>query len=162
LNRTDFNLIASVLRSAVEADLARPSLVMRFVEAFVRRGDKEPDFQATDFIRRSLPEREQKTLGKINPGREAPPQRENKTAEVEGDAALFKLILRKEFPNLAPQIHVTLYPSRQQRFAVSTREGKVQLKLGRQAIEDPRSAIIEAIPACLEMLRGSTAKEIRG
>lgn len=162
MDRNDYYLIAAVLRQAITDETARPALAMRFAEAFARRGDRAPEFQIQEFLNRCVPPKQQAELGKINPGRTAPPERERATSQVEGDASLFTAILNTEYPHLKGIVGCALSMRQTEKFSIGRTGGKVWIRFGKQALEDPIAVIRQVAPDAEAMARGqSSAKEIK-
>lgn len=163
MNRTDYNLIAAVLRQAITDETARPALAMRFAEAFIRRGDKAPHFAVQDFLDRCVPPKRKSELGKINPGRTAPPKKERNDVQVEEDASLFAAILSVHYPHLSGVVGCALSKKQSSKFSIGKVGGKVWIKFGYQALLDPVDAVKQAGPDAEVMARGlSSAREIIG
>lgn len=155
MKREDLNLIASLLFSAIEEGEAEPKIVLRFAAAFARQDG--PTFSVQGFVNRCVPPARRAELGKINPGREAPPEREKHPVLIEDDAALFSAILAVEFPRLAGVVGCALTKSQRARFTIGRVGGKVWIRFGGQALEDPVAAVKAAAPDAEEMALGRTA-----
>lgn len=163
MNRNDFNLIAAVIRQAVTDETARPALAMRFVEAFARRGDQAPHFLIEDFLNRCVPPKQKRELGRIDPGREAPPIRERTVESPEANAALFLAIIATEFPHLRDAIGCQLFPKKPGRFSIGRVGTKVWIRFFSEALLDPVAAVRAAAPDAEAMALGkSSAREILG
>lgn len=163
--RNDYNLVAAVLRSAIDEDKAQPILALHMMEAFLRRGDREPDFLPQDFINRCIREAKRSELPKINPkGAGAPPQPEKKAPmSSEEDAALFSAILATEFPHLKGKIRCYLVSTAAFKFSVGKVGANVSIRFGRDAMSDPVGAVRAATPDAEALLHGkSTATKING
>jgi hypothetical protein len=157
VNRNDYNLIAAVLRSAIDEGKAQPILALHMMEAFMRRGDREPDFRPQDFINRCVREAKRSELPKISPkGVGAPPQEKKAPMQIEDDAAMFSAILAVEFPHLKGRVSCALTVKQPGRFSVGRTGGKVWIRFGGQAMADPVGAVRDAVEGAQEMLRGTT------
>lgn len=159
MRREDHNLIASLLHSAITEGEAEPRIALRFAGAIARQDG--PAFVTQEFVNRCVPPKRRAELGKINPGREAPPKRERPSVQVEDDAALFAAILSVEFPQLSGVVGCALTIRQQARFTIGRVGGKVWIRFGGQALEDPIGAVKAAAPDAEEMAHGRVAaKEI--
>lgn len=160
MKREDYNLIASLLFSAINEGEAEPRIALRFAAAFTRH--EGPPFPTQDFVNRCVPIRRRAEVGKIKLNKEATPEKERTAVLVEDDAALFTAILGVEFPHLKGTVGCALTTKQQGRFTIGRVGGKVWIRFGGQALEDPVAAVKAAGPDAEAMLRGSSAREIRG
>lgn len=163
MTRNDYNLIAAVLFQAIRDGTASPAVTMRFVEAFVRRGDSQPDFLLQDFVDRCVEPKRRAELGSINPGRTAPPEKERPVQQAkQDDASLFTAIIATEFPELVG-VNCTFSRNRAEVFSIGRVGTKVWIRFGSMAAHDPVAAVRKAAPDAALMMQGrSSAREIRG
>jgi hypothetical protein len=186
MTRNDYNLIAAVLRAAIDEGKAQPILALHMMEAFLRRGDREPHFFPQDFINRCVRETKRGELPKIAPrreqverhvfdpdvtgtlcihckGPELAPFHKKAPVRIEDNAALFTAILAVEFPHLKDSISCALTVKQPNRFSIGRVGGKVWIRFGGPAMSDPIGAVKAAVPDAEAMLRGTTtATQING
>jgi hypothetical protein len=161
MKREDFNLIAALLFNAINEGEAEPRIALRFAAALARH--EGPAFQIQDFVNRCVPIKRRAEVGKIKLNKEAPPEKEKSPVLIEDDAALFTAILAVEFPRLSGVISCALTKKQQARFTIGRVGGRVWIRFGGQALEDPVAAVRAAAPDAEAMANHSTtAREIRG
>jgi hypothetical protein len=158
VRREDYNLIASLLFSAINEFEAEPKIALRFAAALARKEGQA--FQVQDFVNRCVPTRRREEVGKIHAKRPLP-EKEVKTVQTEDDAALFTAILGTEFPHLKESLHCALTLKQSARFSIGRVGSRVWIRFGGQAMQDPVGAVRAAVPDAEAMLRGQvSAREI--
>jgi hypothetical protein len=186
VNRNDYNLVAAILRTAIDEENCKPIVALQMMQAFLRRGDREPDFQPQDFINRCVRETKRGELPKIAPrreqvgqhvfdpdvtgtlcihckGPELAPIHKKAPVRIEDDAALFTAILVTDFPHLKDRVSCALTLKQPGRFSVGRTGGRVWIRFGGQAMQDPVAAVRDAVEGAEAMLRGTTtATQING
>lgn len=156
MKREELNLIASLLFSAITEGEAEPRIALRFAAALARH-EGSASFLVQDFINRCVPDKRRAEVGKIKLNKEAPPQREKTVVQVEDDAALFSAILAVEFPHLTGVVGCALTKKQQARFTIGRVGGRVWIRFGGQALEDPVAAVKAAAPDAEAMFQGRVA-----
>ena len=163
MKRSDYNLLAEVLRSSIESGMAQPRIALEVAGAFSKRGDSPPEFRAQDFINRCVPARHRSILGKVNPGHTPPSKEEAPLVLVEADASMFYAILMVEFPAAKELVGCAFSPVQSAKFSIGRIGSKVWIKFGGQATIDPVGAVRAAAPDAIQMALGQiSAKEVRG
>lgn len=159
MRREYYNLISSVLFSAIKEGEAEPRLALRFAAAL---RVEDPKFPTQDFVNRCVSPKQRAELGKISV-RPPPPKTKKEPMLIEDNAALFKAILSVEFPQLSERVSCVLIPKLPSRFTVGRAGGQVWIRFGSQALADPIAAVKAAAPEAETMVFGQTAaKQIIG
>lgn len=162
MKRADYNLIAAVLRTSIEAGESPPKIAVEMASVFSRRGDGAPDFHPHEFINRCVPPRQRAALVKISPGR-TPAEKDERPVLVESDASMFRAILITEFPEGKDLVGCAFSPSQSAKFSIGRVGSKVWIRFGGQAVLDPIGAVRAAAPDAIRMAHGQiNAKEVRG
>lgn len=163
MNRNDYNLIAAVLRTAVDENKTATAVVMDLAIAFARRGDQEPDFLPQDFIDRAIRPSKRTVETKVNAGAAVHTLVRRLKEPSSPEVALFTAILHTEFPHLKDSVGCILSSSESGQFSIGKVGAMVWIRFGKSAILDPIAAVRAAAPDAEQMARGlTTAKEIKG
>lgn len=165
MERADFNLVASIIRTSLAAGDMQHGAVREFIETFVRTHGAA--FNVQQFLEAALPSgRREASLREITRGlrlspapRPQAPPRPQLTAEqmnqAELDGALFKTILDVRHPQLSA-IRCAYSPREHCRFSISRMGLAVVIRFGPQALSDPAGAVEAAAEDAERMLLGQT------
>lgn len=158
----DLRLVASVLGGAIKDGTARPELALRMVTACLGPMEGTTDQKLgwrQDFLRRAAPPAKANGggVGKVDPGREAPPLGRPTPPPVEGDAVLFQAILATDFPEVAASVRCAFVTNLPSRFSVGRVGPQVWIRFGAQALKDPIGAVASAAPEAQAMVSGRTS-----